>query len=119
MVTDNVELKFDHGFRNERWHLLQPVTMDYVNKETIQGKATRWLGNAVALQGHPELGKLYLLLGRPTIEANRTAYTKAKNLLHQMPVDHELIEEDQAEAFAEEIHDYMRQHRVITDDESE
>lgn len=110
--TDEVELKFEHAFRNENWHVLQPMSMDYVKEESIQNKATRWLGNAVALEGNKELRKIYFLLGPPMIESYRAAYVKAKNLLHKMRIDHELIEEDAAEDFADHIEAFMKEHAV-------
>jgi hypothetical protein len=118
IVTENADLKFDHGFRNERWHLLQPLAFDLVTKEAIQGKAIRWLGNATALRDSPDLAKMYLLLGRPSLDANIASYNKAKNLLHTMPIEHELIEEEDADAFAAHLREYMRAHGLVRDDES-
>ena len=43
LATREVEIKFEHAFKNERWHVLQPMSMDYKRKENIQNKATRWL----------------------------------------------------------------------------
>jgi hypothetical protein len=107
------ELKFDHAFQNTLWHVVQPVTMDFVKPESLQDKATRWLGNATALHGHPHLGRLYLLLGRPQLESHHDAYVKAKNLLHKMPVNHELVEEHDASSFAETLASFMKQHGVV------
>jgi hypothetical protein len=115
--TSKVELKFEHAFKNERWHVLQPMSMDYVKKESIQNKAARWLGNGIGLQESPEVGCLYILLGPPQIAAHKAAYIRAKNLLHEMPVRHEFIEEDSAEQFADFIQSYMRQHGVGNGDE--
>jgi hypothetical protein len=112
LTTPEVEVKFNHAFKNEKWHVLQPLSMDYKRKENIQNKATRWLGNAVALEATPELGTLYLLLGPPVLETHRVAYTKAKNLLHKIKIKHELIEENEAENFADEISEYMRKHNI-------
>jgi hypothetical protein len=86
--------------------------MDLKKRENIQNKATRWLGNAWALEASAELGTLYVLLGPPSIETNRSTYIKAKNLLHKMPVTHQLIEEDEAEDFADHISAYMREHGI-------
>jgi hypothetical protein len=115
--TTKVELKFEHAFKNEKWHVLQPMSMDYVRKEYIQNKAARWLGNGIGLQESPEIGCLYILFGPPQIEAHKAAYTRAKNLLHEMPVRHEFIEEDAAEQFADFIKSYMRDHGVVSGDE--
>lgn len=112
LATKEVEIKFEHAFKNERWHVLQPLSMDYVRKENIQNKATRWLGNALALGENPELDTMYILLGPPELESHREAYEKAKSLLNKMPIKHELIEEDAADDFADHIASYMRRHGV-------
>jgi hypothetical protein len=112
LTTPEVDVKFAHAFRNEKWHVLQPLSMDLKKRENIQNKAMRWLGSAVALEANAELGTLYVLLGPPSIETNRSAYIKAKNLLHKMPIDHRLIEEDEAEDFADHISAYMREHGI-------
>jgi hypothetical protein len=112
LTTPEVDVKFAHAFRNEKWHVLQPLSMDLKKRENIQNKATRWLGNAWALEASAELGTLYVLLGPPSIETNRSTYIKAKNLLHKMPVTHQLIEEDEAEDFADHISAYMREHGI-------
>jgi hypothetical protein len=115
-TSSEYSLKFDHAFKNQRWHVLQPVTMDYSRPEGLQERATKILGATTILQGDPELGKLYVLLGEPRNSSNRVAYEKAKNLLHKrMPVEHEIVEEREADEFAKEIASYMREHGVIKD----
>ena len=108
------ELDFEHAFKNERWHVLQPVSLDYARPESLQEKAMRCLGQASVLEGNPELGRLYLLLGAPLQPSHREAYEKAKRLLHKMPVEHEVVEEDQAEEFARRIAECVREHGVVT-----
>ncbi|MBL8204871.1 MAG: DUF3037 domain-containing protein [Blastocatellia bacterium] len=112
IITEEFSLKFNHAFKNDKWHLLEPISLDYVKASTIQGRATNWLGNATAMQGHPELGKLYLLLGQPRLSEHRKSYEKAKNLLHKMPIPHEIIEENEAEDFAQEMANFMKEHGV-------
>lgn len=115
--TRDYDLRFEHTFKNDNWHVLQPASMDYARPENIQVKATRILGTATALRGNRELGKLYLLLGKPQERRHLVQYEKAKSLLHKMPIDHDIIEEDQAEDFANELASYMRRHGVIKDQE--
>ncbi len=112
LTTPEVDVKFAHAFRNEKWHVLQPLSMDLKRREYIQNKAMRWFGSAHALEANAELGTLYVLLGPPSIETNRSAYIKAKNLLNKMPIKHELIEEDESEDFADHISAYMREHGI-------
>lgn len=105
------ELTFEHAYKNHRWHVLQPISFDYKTKDTIQRVAMQWLGHGVALKDQADLGKLYLLLGAPR-EGHRSAYQKAKNLLHRMDVPKELVEEDSADDFARELAKSMREHGV-------
>lgn len=111
-ATDDYSLKFDHAFKNERWHVLEPVSLDYVRPEGLQDRATKILGQATALKDNPEMGKMYLLLGPPKKSDYGAAYKKAKHLLEKMPIDHELVEESQADKFARELAEYMREHDI-------
>lgn len=111
-LAEGFELKFEHSFKNERWHILQPVSLDFARVDSMRNKVSRLLGDATVLQGNAELGKLYLLLGRPRQREHFGDYDKALNLLHKMPVEHELVEENQAKQFAEELADFMQKHGV-------
>lgn len=117
-VSQEYDLKFEHTFKNEKHHILDPITMDYAQAESIQNRAIKILGQATTLEGNPELGKLYLLLGAPKNRAHKNAYIKAKNLLNKIPIDKEIIEEDGAEDFAEEITSYMKEHGVFENERS-
>jgi hypothetical protein len=114
IATADFHLTFEHAFKNERWHALQPLSLDYANSESIQRKAAQWLGNGTALMGQNELSTVYLLLGKPQLESHRPAYEKAKNLLHKMPLNHDIIEEDSAQDFASHIEKYIRVHEIGT-----
>ncbi len=111
--SSDYELRFDHAFKNNHWHVLHPTSMDYARPEGIQAKATRVLGKGTALSGNPELGTLYLLMGKPQERKYMTQYIKAKNLLHKMPIKHVIVEEDEAEDFAQELESYLREHGLI------
>ncbi|MBK9162895.1 MAG: hypothetical protein IPM21_03145 [Acidobacteria bacterium] len=86
--------------------------MDYASAQTIQDRATKVLGEASALEGNSEIGTYYILLGEPQLESNKAAYNKAKNLLNKIPLKKEIIEEDAADDFAEELSIYMQDHGV-------
>lgn len=115
LETEDYELKFPHAFKNGLWHLLQPVTLDYSQSGNIQDKAARWLGRATLLRDNPEVARLYLLLGAPHQEGHQRAYLRAKNILHKLPVEHRIIEEDEAADFARYLLDYMKSHGVISE----
>jgi hypothetical protein len=111
-VTPALEFEFHHAFKNEAWHVVQPISLDYVRAESVRDRATRWLGTAVGLEGAPDLAKIYFLLGSPR-EEHAAAYEKAKHLLDRASVPHVIVEEERAAEFAEELTDYMRRHQVI------
>lgn len=96
-------IEFDYAWKNTEWHVLQPVSLDYRQPDGLQKAATIWLGNATALKDEEELGELTILLGPPQSSAQRSAYAKAKDLLHKMPITHRLVEEDEAEDYAREL----------------
>jgi hypothetical protein len=111
--SDAYDYKFEHAFKNEKWHVLKPVNMEYAASQTIQDRATKIFGEAAAMEGDPDLSKMYILLGTPKLASHKTAYIKAKNLLHKIPINKEIIEEDEAEGFADHLADYMKQHGVL------
>lgn len=112
-TSNEYDLKFEHTFKNEKHHILDPVTMDYAQAESIQNRAIKILGQATTLEGNPEIGRLYLLLGAPKNASHHNAYIKAKNLLNKIPIDKQIIEENEAEDFAKEITSYMKEHGVF------
>jgi hypothetical protein len=112
-VSNEYDLKFNHTFKNEKTHILDPITMDYAQAESIQNRAIKVLGQAMTLEGNKEIGKLYLLLGEPRIASHRNAYIKAKNLLNKIPLDKEFVEEREAEDFAKELEVEMIKHGII------
>lgn len=118
-TSNEYDLKFEHTFKNEKHHILDPVTMDYAQTESIQNRAIKILGQATTLEGNKEIGKLYLLLGAPKKSSHVKAYIKAKNLLNKIPIDKQIIEENEAEDFADEITSYMKEHGVFENEQTQ
>jgi hypothetical protein len=110
VASTDYEYQFDHAWKNNQWRMLEPVSFDLENPESIKEKAARWLGRAVALQSSKEEFKLYLLLGKPSREDLMKAYTKAENLLHQIPVPKEFVREGEEDAFAAYVQSEIEQH---------
>jgi len=112
IVTPNYDCKFPHAFKNGKWHLLQPITFDYRDPAYIQDKATKWLGRESVLREADEFGHIYMLLGAPPYYEHKDAYKKEKSILAKMSVDHRIVEEDEAEDFAQYLQEYMQEHGV-------
>ncbi len=79
----------------------------------MQRKAAQWRGYCTELRSSKELAQLCLLLGEPQLQAHKTAYQKAKNILNKIPLKHEIVEERDAEQFADHLRSYMKQHAIL------
>jgi hypothetical protein len=110
------EVEFRYAFKNERWHVLEPISLDYIDPYEIKKRAFHTLGEAYALKDEEELGAYYVLLGRPHDEQGLKRYAQALQLLSDMPVRHRIIEDVDAEAFAIELHREMVSHGLLTSD---
>jgi hypothetical protein len=108
-TTDSVDIEFDHALKNGAWHVVQPVSMDYKSGESMQRKASQWVGATVGLQGTPELARIFFLLGAPR-PGHRKAYERAKSLLSQSPVATEIVEEKDAKHLGTVLEALIREH---------
>ncbi len=104
------DYEFEHAWKNQRWHMYEPISFDLLEAESIKNKANRWLGRMINLSDAPEKFKLHLLLGEPSIEKLRPAYTKAENILHKMPCDPVFVREREAEDFSRTLAADMAAH---------
>ncbi len=110
IVAPNYEYEFQRAWKNNMWHLYEPVSFDLVDGGSIVEKANRWVGRAMSLSDSSEKFRIHLLLGEPTDSQLQDTFIKAQNILKKMPGKAELIRESDAEAFAEEFEREVRQH---------
>jgi hypothetical protein len=108
------ELEFDYSWKNGRWHLIQPISFDLVMPGYIREKAQKFLGKNVLLNKSDEITHLYVLLGKPVDkgeDVNRS-YDVAKDILSpngfEYKYDLDIIEEDEAEDFAQYVKDEIK-----------
>jgi len=109
IVTNNYEHEFEHCWKNDIWHINEPISFDLKEGSTILEKANTWLGRATILNEKKDF-KLYLLLGKPQNQSLNNYFVKAENILNEMPCKKEFIREDEAEEFAEELLLKMGEH---------
>lgn len=107
----NYDFVFHRAWKNERWHPIQPVSLDLMQSRTILEKANTWIGRATMLAESDEIGTLYLLVGGPRQEELQPAYYKAlRNMQDKMRLTHEIVQEDEAAAFSEKLAQMMEGH---------
>jgi hypothetical protein len=95
--------EFDHAWKNGIWNLYEPVSFDLLKESDIREKANKWLGRALSLNESTETFKLTLLLGAPQSNRLRDAFQHAENILNKIPGQKEIVREEEAETFAEEL----------------
>jgi Protein of unknown function (DUF3037) len=111
IVAPYYEYEFQHAWKNDIWHLYEPVSLDLTDGGSIVEKANRWVGRGTSLNDSSERFSIHLLLGEPQDPALKNVFLRAENILRKMPGKVELVRESEAEAFAEEFEKAVREHR--------
>jgi hypothetical protein len=108
-VADD-EITFDHAWKNHQWHCIETVSFDLMEARSIKNKAHNWLGRITSVKDTSEDFRVYFLVGEPQLESSRRAFEQALNVLHKIPVGHEIIRENEAEHFAAEMAEKIAAH---------
>ena len=112
ITASSYDYEFERAWKNEIWHVYEPVSFDMVDGGSILDKANRWVGRATSLNDASEPFKIHLLLGEPQDPALQGVFSKAQNILNKMPGQKELVKESEAEAFAEELQREVEFHKA-------
>src|SRR5437868_3163652 len=89
--TRDYKYEFRFAWKNELWHLYEPVSFDLVDPNSIREKANRWLGRGVALNEARERFKIHFILGEPRQAETKEAFENALHLLQKIPAQKELV----------------------------
>ena len=112
--TPTYYYEFDHAWKNDRWHPLEPISFDLIQERSIMEKANRWIGRALTLADSEDIGKLYMLLGSPTRRDLRAIYQNAvanmRSKLSGSKLEFEIIEEEEAANFSEKLAKLIKDH---------
>lgn len=103
ILASNYEYEFERSWKNEIWHVYEPVSFDMVEAASMLDKANRWVGRATSLLDSPDPFRIHILLGEPTDDRLKPTFVKAQNILNGMPGKKEFIRESEAENFAQEL----------------
>jgi len=110
--TKDYEYDFRFAWKNEIWHLYEPVSFDLVDLGSIREKANKWLGRGVALHDAREKFKIHFLLGEPRLAETRKAFENAIHLLSKIPGHKHLVRENELEQFAEHVAEEIGSHEL-------
>ena len=93
IVAEDYEYEFERSWKNEVWHVCEPVSLDLIKASSILEKANRWVGRATSLLDSKEKFRIHMLLGEPRDSSLKATFVKAQNILNKMPGQKELIKE--------------------------
>ena len=108
--TKDYQYDFRFAWKNNIWHLYEPVSFDLVDPGSIREKANKWLGRGVALHDAKEKFKIHFLLGEPRQDETKKAFENAIHLLSKIPGQKELVRENEMESFAEHVAEEIESH---------
>ena len=108
--TKDYQYDFQFAWKNDVWHLYEPVSFDLVDPNSIREKANRWLGRGVALNDAKERFKIHFLLGEPRQPGTKEAFANALHLLQKIPGQKELVRESEVEVFAQHVAEEIVSH---------
>jgi hypothetical protein len=111
--TKDYQYDFRFAWKNNIWHLYEPVSFDLVDPGSIREKANKWLGRGVALHDAKEKFKIHFLLGEPRQAETKAAFENAIHLLSKMPGQKELVRESEMEHFAEHVAEEIGSHDAV------
>jgi hypothetical protein len=110
--TKDYQYDFRFAWKNDLWHLYEPVSFDLVDPGSIREKANKWLGRGVALDDAREQFKIHFLLGEPRQDETKKAFENALHLLSKIPGRKELVRENELDQFAERVAAEIGSHAV-------
>ncbi len=110
ITAPNYSYNFKNAWKNQVWHVYEPVSFDLAYPQSIVEKANNWVGRALSLHQSNEPFTMHVLLGEPRNADLKDAFVRAQNILNEMPVKKEFVREHEAEAFAEELEKEIAAH---------
>ena len=108
--SDLTEVKFENAWKNGRWHVFQPISLDLKTEGRIHEKVERWSGRLSHLKSACDEFKPYFLLGKPSDPSLADTYNDMIKALRASPCDPIVYPEEETAEFIDYIEDQIRTH---------
>lgn len=105
--TPDGPLHFDHTYQRELLHVLQPVSFDLLERESMLRKAHTWFGRGDTMRRSGKFGTLILILGRPANPDLLEEYDQCRSVLHRIAMSPEIYEEFEIDLLADRVRDLV------------
>lgn len=109
------DVEFDYAYKNHKWHVIEPVSFDYLNGSDIKQRALLTVGKAAAVRDVEDLGSFTVVVGRPRRIQAEKPFKDAMRLLRHTGLPGRIVDEDDLESFAATLEAEMRQHGLLPD----
>lgn len=96
------DVRFKHAYQNGRLHVVQPISLDMANADTLFGKASRLVGTLTRLRENPEVCP-YIVAGAPTDRSLARDYKGALDLLREANVAEKIVDENDSQVVADAL----------------
>lgn len=108
------KINFQHAWKNGKWHVYEPLSLDLADKDGIYRKVHRWLGQltSVAPDAHEDFIP-YFIVGAPENPELELAYERAIHILGKGPNGVQVFKEEEAGTLADIIEDEFRNHNRL------
>lgn len=111
LKTKHYEEQFNAAWKNSRWNVASPISLDLVDAQAIVKKAATWTGRIITLEPDKQDTNVHLLVGVPPADAGRDVRQASEDaiaILREQLAGRDLasiVLESEAEQLAERIKD--------------
>lgn len=108
--TKNDLFQFDKAWKNEIWHIYEPLSFDLKMEDTVKDKVYRWAGRIQELSQADESVHLTFMIMVPSRHSNLENFvrTSLQTRLDNLNID--VVSESQAEYLAKQVASQMEIH---------
>ena len=104
------ELKFDHAWKNGKWHCYEPLSFDLADGENIKDKARRWSGFLSTVRDAADQFKPIFVVGAPADRDLLPAFETALEILRNSPVVPTVFAESEVEQMLSQMETEIAAH---------
>ena len=100
--------KFEWTHQNGKLNIVQPLSFDLHDAESIRDKASKWFGYCHQLGTTGRVGEMVLVLGAPKVRSNEGAYKNALKMIGDTPIKPNLVMESEVKSYADRVGAWLR-----------
>jgi Protein of unknown function (DUF3037) len=117
--TAKDKINFDKAWKNGVWNCYQPLSFDLKEVESIKSKVYKWSGIIKALETSKEELHVYFLTTSPSHHEDLQAFIHDTLTMKDKILSVEVVQEENADAFAAQVYSDMVESKHIRTDEDE